>query len=111
MQAQYASSIGESFIVGGKNAAFDGRHVFDRVKAESGSLADRADRLSMIFRPDGVRCILDNRQVVLVGYLVNSGQVTRLPGHVDRQNCLRPLGDSGGNLAGVYIERIRLDID
>ena len=84
--------------------------VLGRVERERPDGAERARRAPAPRRPDGLRGVLDDGEVVGVADRAERRHVGALAEEVDRNNGLRALRDGGVDACRVQVERVRVDV-
>src|SRR6185437_16409862 len=91
--------------------ALDGGDVLVRVEAEAHQVAETADTPAAPHRADGVRGVLDDAQLVLLGNGVQALHVHRQAGKMHRHDGAGARGDRRLGLLQVDVARVEADID
>ncbi len=108
--AKAAQRLGELRIVGRDHAAFPGRDVLHRMKAEDGHVRQAADPTALVLGAQSVAGIFDHHQPMALGQFEKRSQVRGMPGIIHRQNGLRSRSNARCCLFGIKIQRVRRDV-
>ena len=80
---------------------------FYRMKAKRSHVRHCTDFFSMILRPKSMRAILNHKQMVFSGNLMNRVKITRLARQMYRNNCLCPSRYFSSDILWINIIRTR----
>ncbi len=94
----------------GNRATLDGGHVLVGVEAEADQVAEAADTAPVPRRPDGVRGVLDDAQLVTVRNRIEAIHVDRESPEMHWHDCPRTRSDGGLDLVEVDVARIEFHV-
>src|SRR5271157_2348703 len=109
MRFYHSRCIGELPVVGGDNAAFAGRHVLRRVKAEAARI-ERSYLFTLVYRAVCLAGVLDDREPVIARDVHDGPHVGRVAIQVYGNDGLSILGYFLLYVLGIYVEGLRLDV-
>ena len=111
LQAVLLGEFGFGLVVEHEAAALDGGDVFVGVKTKRHEIAKTADELVCPSRAEGLGCVLDDAQVVLLGDGVEAVAVNGQAGEIDGHDCPSRGRNGGFNTREVDVARQRIDVD
>jgi hypothetical protein len=110
VEAQDAQPVGERGVVAHDHAALAGGDVLDRMEAEDGRVAARADLDAPVDGAQRVRRVLDDPEAVPHRQRPQRGHVGRLAGEVHRDQRARGGRDPARDVGGVDAQRLGVDV-
>ena len=107
-----AAHLGQEFChVGTQDAALaKGGDVLDLVERERAKIADCAELAVLILAAKGVRRVLKDDNIVLLGQRHDRIHIDWIAANVDGDDHLRLVGDLFLHVLGIHIQRQRIDI-
>ena len=97
-------------VPGDDDSALACGHVLALLQAEAADVADRPDQASIALRPVGLRCVLDDGQVVSFGQLEDGTHAARVAEQVRDDDRPGTRGDPGSDRLGGDVVGQRVDV-